>query len=197
MSIKTSLLRSPLVRRSLRSALRRRTAEIVADITPALVAGATVVDIGAGGCQIAAELMRLGYTVTPLDVEDTSCIDGVHPVLFDGTVIPFGAKSFDVALLITVLHHTDNPDAILCEAARVARTIVIQEDIYDSAWRKYATYAMDSLVNLEFIGHPHSNRTDKGWRGTFERLGLQLRATRRKTFWGMFQSATYVVDCRG
>ncbi len=46
---------------------------------------------------------------------------------FDGTTIPFPGGSFDAAMFIDVLHHTEDPLALLSEAARVAKIVLIKD----------------------------------------------------------------------
>ncbi len=135
-----------------------------------------ILDIGSGRGVVTRVLRERGFEVTPLDVRDRSTEPALSPVVYDGTAIPFPDKAFDCALLLTVLHHTPDPDAVLREAARVARRIIIIEDVYTNTLQKYLTFFTDSLFNLEFRGHPHSNRTDAEWRRSFERLGLTLVA---------------------
>ena len=136
----------------------------------------SILDIGSGRGVVTSILRDRGFVVTPLDVRDRSMERELAPVVYDGTVIPFPDDAFDCALLLTVLHHTPDPDAVLREASRVARRIIIIEDVYTNTLQKYLTFFTDSLFNLEFRGHPHSNRTDAEWRRTFERLGLTLAA---------------------
>jgi len=62
----------------------------------------------------------------------------------------------------------------LLEAKRVSKKIIIIEEIYTNIFNKYLTYFIDSLLNLEFIGHPHTNKTDKEWKLLFGQLGLKL-----------------------
>lgn len=172
----------------------RRTADVLADLRSHLSLNERLLDIGSGTCDVAAALRDAGYRITPCDVRNLSAIDDLVPVIFDGTTLPFRSDSFDVSLLVNVLHHVADPDSLLIEAKRVARKIIIHEDIYNSTAQRLLTYAMDSVTNLEFIGHPHSNRDDHGWRQTFARLGLTLTGTNYKRFWGVFASATYVVE---
>lgn len=136
----------------------------------------SILDIGSGRGVVTSMLRDRGFQVTPLDVRDRSTEPALTPEVYDGTVIPFADKAFDCALLLTVLHHTPDPDAVLREASRVARRIIIVEDVYTNTLQKHMTFFTDSLFNLEFRGHPHSNRTDAEWRQTFERLGLTLAA---------------------
>ena len=186
------LLRSsrPL-RRAVHRTSRGRAAEVVGDVAGAILPSDTVIDIGAGTCTVTEALKARGIEVLPVDIMDFSCVDGLRPLLCDGRSLPFQAGSFEVALLVTVLHHVRDPERVLAEAGRVARRVVVQEDIYEGQIQRYLTYAMDAVTNLELFGHPHSNRDDTGWRETFARMGFRLDATRRKHFWGVFSSATY------
>ncbi|MCH2440074.1 MAG: class I SAM-dependent methyltransferase [Candidatus Poseidoniia archaeon] len=43
---------------------------------------------------------------------------GLDPVIFDGKQIPFEDDAFDLAIVLTVLHHTSNPEEVLREAMR-------------------------------------------------------------------------------
>lgn len=187
-------MRSAVARAVVRRLGARRADEVVADVAPHLRAGERLLDIGAGTGQVAARLIGRGFPVTAVDVRDLSCEPTVSPALVDGRTLPFEDGSFDVALLITVLHHTPDPDAVLAEAARVARRVIVQEDVHASRGQHLATMVMDSVVNLEFFGHPHTNRSDAGWREAFVRHRLRVVASSTKPFWRWFRSATYVLD---
>ena len=73
------------------------------------------------------------------------------------------------------MHHTPNPAEIIKEAKRVCKRIIIVEDINENKFRKYLTNFLDSLYNLEFIGHPHSNKTDQEWKALFKKLELKIK----------------------
>jgi ubiquinone/menaquinone biosynthesis C-methylase UbiE len=152
-----------------------------------------VLDVGAGNCILCQELGRLGYHVVPVDLQNLSFVDEIVPITYDGTTLPFGNDSFDVALVITVLHHAPDPDAILAEVMRVARRIIVIEEIYENRVEKYFTYAVDSLFNLEFFGHPHSNRTDSEWRKAFKKLRLDVSAVVYSRSLGLLRRVTYVL----
>src|SRR5207244_11235162 len=47
---------------------------------------------------------------------------------FDGDTIPYEDGSFDVALLVDVVHHADHPLELLSEARRVARSCLVIKD---------------------------------------------------------------------
>jgi hypothetical protein len=98
-----------------------------------------------------------------------------------------------VALVITVLHHAPDPDAVLAEVSRVSRRIIVIEEIYENGVEKYFTYAVDSLFNLEFFSHPHSNRTDSEWRKAFQKLRLDVGAAVYSRSLGLLRRVTYVL----
>ncbi|HTQ38410.1 MAG TPA: class I SAM-dependent methyltransferase [Pirellulales bacterium] len=174
---------------------RWRVREKLAAIGPYLNKGDRVLDVGAGNCVLCQQLRHQGYEVLPLDLENLSFIDGIAPTVYDGKTIPFPAKSFEVALLITVLHHTSDPDAVLAEVSRVARRIIVVEEIYQNLLEKYYTYAIDSLFNWEWFGHPRSNRTDAGWRTAFERLNLTVSAAAYSRSMVIMRRVIYALDC--
>ena len=153
-----------------------------------------VLDIGSGNCLLAASLMRDGLDVTPLDIRNGSFLPDVQPEIYDGAQIPFDDDTFDVATLITVLHHTRQPNKLVAEASRVARRIIVIEEIYVTRVRKYVTYFIDSLFNLEFRGHPHTNRTDEQWRHSFRMLGLSLQDASYSTSFGCLSRVTYALE---
>src|SRR5256885_973020 len=76
----------------------------------------TILDVGSGNCVLCSELKRRNYHITALDVDNLGFIDDIEPIVYDGILMPFDDGSFDVALLITVLHHTKNPETVLLEA---------------------------------------------------------------------------------
>ena len=145
-------------------------------VTPYLNPKDKILDIGAGICDIDKLLMDADFQITPLDIKNLSLND-ISPILYDGKRMPFQDKSFDVALLLTVLHHTADPEHVLREARRVAQKIIIIEDIFSTPHHRRLTLFMDSLLNFEFVGHPHSNKTDAEWRALFKDEDMHLSAT--------------------
>lgn len=153
--------------------------------------GQKIIDIGAGKCVLTQLLQQKGYSVIALDVQNLSLVEEIEPLIYNGEQIPFPDKSFDKALLLTVLHHTHNPQQILREASRVAREVIIIEDIYTNTLNRYLTYFMDSLMNFEFSGHPHNNKTDLQWQKLFKKLNLKIKDKKKHKVFHYFQQITY------
>ena len=154
----------------------------------------TYIEIGSGPGSVLSVMRQQNYKVEGLDIADNAFRDDLKPIVYDGEEMPFLHHEFGTALLLTVLHHTRDPEAIISEAARVAKRIVIIEDVYDNRLMEWLTKRFDSLMNLEFIGHPHSNRSDAEWLETFDRLGLRAVHKSIHRVGGIFKQAVYVLE---
>jgi 2-polyprenyl-3-methyl-5-hydroxy-6-metoxy-1,4-benzoquinol methylase len=148
---------------------------IVSKIIDYLPPNAKILDIGAGNCNITQILDDRGFEITPIDVVDLSFVKDQKPIIYDGKTIPFKTNSFDVSLLLLVLHHTPNPKQIIQEAKRVSKNIVIMEEIFFNTMQKHLTYTLDSIMNLEFASHPHSNKVPREWETIFEKQNLRVK----------------------
>ena len=133
--------------------------------------------------------------------------DTVNPAIWDGQRLPYADRTFDLALLLTVLHHCPDPDAVLREAFRVAPTVVVIEDIFETGFERGLTYFFDSLFNWQWQArwlqrwqsappHPRSNRTDAEWRASFERNGWTLQDVSTVRFAGIFTQVLYCLSCQ-
>jgi len=156
---------------------------------PWLPKKSTAVDIGAGNGLVAFELQQANIQATAVDVADLSILPEVKVTVYDGQTLPYQNNHFDSALLLTVLHHTTDPVAVLKESARVAKQVVIIEDVYRNVLQKYATFAMDTLVNFGHSEMTYQNRSLKEWKAIFEDLDLK-----RVLFF--FRQVTFVLKAR-
>ena len=137
-----------------------------------------VLDVGTGLGGVAYLLNKAGSKVTSVDINNVCLEKGVKVNIYDGKTLKFPDKSFDAGLLLFVLHHTPNPETVLKEVTRVSKRVVIMEDVFSNWLSKYWTFFIDSLGNLEFSGHPHTNKRDEVWRNLFRRLGYKLKEVR-------------------
>ena len=153
-----------------------------------------ILDIGTGPGSVCLLMNRKGYNLTPVDVIDQSLSPEVDPEIYDGKNLPYRNNSFDSALILTVLHHTPNPREVLLEAKRVSKKIIIIEDVFRNPVQKYLTFFVDSIVNLEFSAHPHSNKNDREWKELFIELGLKLKEAKYNRFLLFFRQAVYYLE---
>lgn len=155
-----------------------RRVEALADaLAIALPPGAgRVLDLGCGDGQVAVALMQRR---PDLRVEGADVL--VRPVThipvtqYDGVTLPFETGSFDHVTLIDVLHHTDDPGAVLAEAARVAQGSVVVKDHLREGWLAGPTLRLMDWVGNR--GHdvrlPYNYLDAAEWRSAFERVGLK------------------------
>ncbi|EKD58215.1 MAG: methyltransferase type 11 [uncultured bacterium] len=152
-----------------------------------------ILDIGAGTCNLDEILLKNGFEVTPLDIVNLSFVDGIEPVIYDGRQIPYKDGEFGIALLFYVLHHVPEPEKLLLQAKRVAKKILIREEIYTSPLQRNLMFLEDSLLNLQFFHHPHANKSDVQWRQTFRKLGLKLVEVKIEPHLWIFTKGTYLL----
>lgn len=135
----------------------------------------TVLDVGCGDGSIAASVMSINSRLEfkGIDVFLRPRI-AIPAEPYDGKTIPFENKSFDWVTIIDVLHHTDDPRAILGECMRVSRKgIVIKDHLREGFGADTTLRFMDWVGNA---GHgvrlPYNYQTKSQWQQIFESLGL-------------------------
>jgi ubiquinone/menaquinone biosynthesis C-methylase UbiE len=145
--------------------------------------GSRLLDIGCGDGQIAKLIVarRSGVEATGIDV---LLRPKTHiPVAkYDGTTIPFEDASFDVVMFIDVLHHTENPAALLREATRVTRRYVLLKDHFRNGVFAGATLRlMDWIGNVHHgVALPYNYLSETEWRRIYERVAVRPVETKRK-----------------
>ena len=159
-----------------------------------LSANDKILDLDSGTCMFTRILKNKGFNITPVDIKNRSYYEDITPIIYDGKKLPFKNDSFDMCMLIAVLHHTQNPEIVLKEAMRVSKKIILLEDIYTNTPQKLYTYFIDSLLNKEFIGHPHTNKMNSEWLALFKKLGLKLVKKEYSKAYGFLQNATYYLE---
>ena len=160
-----------------------------------LLKNSHIVDIGTGSGQFSAVLQDKGYNVTAVDIVDKTNTNDIAPVVYDGQQLPFQGESFDISMLITVLHHCPDPEQVFAEAVRVSRKrIFILEDVYSNWVMKRLTWFMDSLMNLEFAGHPHSNKSEAEWENLFNKHNLKVVHKKKVKILLIFTQVVFVLD---
>jgi SAM-dependent methyltransferase len=154
-----------------------RRVRVLAALAARLVPqGARVLDVGTGDGRIPALLAATRPDVTIEGIDVLVRPDSAIPVShFDGRTIPRTAASVDVVTLFDVLHHADDPGALLAEAARVARHCVILKDhiAYGPGSRAVLKF-MDDVGNRRHgVALPHHYLSANQWSELIERLSLE------------------------
>ena len=161
---------------------QRRVRALAAAVAPLLPPSARVLDIGSGDGRLSEEVQRRRpeTIITGVDVlVRPGC--RIPTTAFDGETVPFPDGTFDVVLLIDVLHHTDSPELLLKEALRVTRNIVIVKDHDASAPLARRTLRfMDGVGNTRFgVALPYNYLSWTEWNALFTRLNCSIISTRR------------------
>jgi SAM-dependent methyltransferase len=156
--------------------LGRHLAEVMPD-------GVNVLDVGCGDGLIGS-LVREHRP----DVEVSGIDIAVRPVThipvreFDGHTIPLGPDGVDVVMLVDVLHHAEDPLALLAEAARVAKEAVVLKDVTPVGPLSETTLRfMDWVGNARHgVPLPYRFWSQAEWRRAFAELELSVELVRRR-----------------
>jgi ubiquinone/menaquinone biosynthesis C-methylase UbiE len=144
--------------------------------------GDRVLDIGAGGGWIGEHVRDLREAqVTLLDVENMNRTDLALKV-YDGKNVPFPDSSFDVSMLVFVLHHCEDQIQVLAEAARVSRKrIIIFEDTFRNPFEKFLCGLNDWISNSPFflanpfkMNMPFHYRSVPEWEDMFKKFSFKV-----------------------
>ncbi len=158
---------------------RRRDHVLAKHLAGMLPQNARVLDVGAGDGLLARLIMdqRRDLTITGIDVLVRQ--DTLIPVQsFDGRSIPFDDAAFDVAMFVDVLHHTNDPGALLREAARVSsHSVVIKDHTLNGFLAGPTLRFMDEVGNRRHgVTLPYNYWPKAKWEEAFGMLHLRVAA---------------------
>lgn len=87
--------------------------------------GRRLADIGGGTGNYASAFTQLGWEPLVIDrspeMLEQAEAKGLETLLASAEQLPLGDQSFDAALMVSMLHHTDDPAAAIAEARRILR----------------------------------------------------------------------------
>ena len=162
-----------------RSVFQRRVRVLGEKLAALFPEGGSVLDIGCGDGTIDVGIMafRPDLAITGTDIM-LRPVTHIPVVEYDGAHLPADDKSVDYALIVDVLHHTEDPAAVLTEAARVARKGVIVKDHL-----REGLLAGPTLRFMDWVGNyghnvvlPYNYLSEAEWQAAFARAGLTVAA---------------------
>ena len=157
----------------------RRVERLADALAGRLPPDAAVLDIGCGDGSIAHAVIQrrpdLSMTGVDVLVRPSTRIPVIE---YDGWTLPFANGSFDAVCLVDVVHHTDDPQRVLGEAARVSRDrLVIKDHIADGFFARPMLRFMDRAGNARHgVRLPYNYLTRAEWIDHINRLGATVRS---------------------
>lgn len=164
--------------------MMRKAGESFEHVKPFIKKSDKILDVGLGSGAFASFLKNHKYNVTGVDVVNLSLYKDIQPEIYNGKKLPYKDNQFDVALLVSVLHHCGKNKQnlkVLEETMRVSKRVIVIEDSYRNEPERKFVSAMDQLANWEFWRHPYLTNEEwfkfidkKKWRTVFAKEYSQL-----------------------
>lgn len=160
----------------------RRIRRLAAAIADRLPQGARVLDVGCGSGDLAVLVMQMRPDVKIEGIDVLVRPETAIPVhAYDGYHIPFGDDDFDAAMVIDVLHHTDDPAKVLAEIARVAPKVIIKDHLRDGLAAGPTLRFMDWVGNAAHgVRLPYNYLSHREWKAIWDKLHLGTSAFTRR-----------------
>jgi len=175
----TNMLKSSIGQAHEKLIFNRRVRVLVEQIGAHLPPNAQMLDVGTGDGQIAKMIgaRQDGTSVQGIDIMERKTTH-IPVTLFDGKVIPMDDDSVDVVTFVDVLHHTDDPQILIKEAARVARqAVIIKDHLSENALDHATLRLMDWVGNAPHgVVLPYNYAPRRDWDGWFTAAGLTTAA---------------------
>jgi len=163
----------------------RAAQEMAKDCQGFIKKGSKILDLGCGSA-IAAKAFQDVFQAKIIGVD---IIDRrIFPIpfkLIDGVFLPFPEKSFDTVLISYVLHHSQDPIALLKEAKKVViDKILIYEDIPEGIFSDFICQLHGFVFNKFFQNSEDdfNFKTENEWKKIFENLGLNIIFKKKVSF---------------
>ncbi len=152
----------------------RRVEVLARHIAALLPPDASVLDIGCGDGEVATEILRLRPDLSVQGIDVLKRPKAAIPVMaFDGENIPLADGAVDAAILVDVLHHTEDPAVLLAEAKRVSKAIVIKDHDRTGLLAGLTLRAMDWVGNARYgVALPYNYLRPTEWSALFRDVGL-------------------------
>lgn len=176
----------------------RRIKVLARHLSDMLPRNASVLDVGSGDGLLARRILDSRPDLHIRGVDVLIRPESHIPVeRFDGVRLPFRDREFDVVMMVDVLHHATDQQALLRETARVAkRAVVIKDHVVRGLLARSTLSFMDWVGNARHgVALPYSYWTEEQWQRSFAQLGL--RTTARRNDLGLYPWPASMVFSRG
>jgi SAM-dependent methyltransferase len=160
----------------------RRIEVLARHLSELLPRDATVLDVGSGDGLLAKRVEAGRSDLRMLGVDVLVRARTHIPVRqFDGILLPFADRAFDVVMMVDVLHHAEDQDALLREVIRVAkRAVVIKDHTADGFLARPTLRFMDWVGNARHgVSLPYAYWSGSRWQSEFRARHIRVAQMRR------------------
>ena len=148
------------------------------------IRGEKILDLGAGDGLLALEIKeQLGKEVVLVDVVDYNYTNLPLKIYNPEDTVPLADKEVDTTILFVVLHHTNNPEHLLKEAARVTkkRLVILEGSMEDDDTRvtnSFMDWFYNRIMRDADINIPLNFLNLEGWEEILKKYGFSVIETK-------------------
>lgn len=159
---------------------KRRAQKLAQHLAETIPSNKRILDIGSGNGRLAKLILDLRPDLQIHGIDINIDSGSAIPIdLYDGKTIPFDTDSWDICMASDVLHHCDDPIAVLQEMSRVAKeSIVLKDHVADNRFSRMLLITMDWIGNVGYgTKVPFNFFSSTEWLQAYAELGLtQVRS---------------------
>lgn len=138
----------------------------------------TVLDLGASDGRLSYEISKQFPNIKFEGVDTYVQPNTYIPIKrYDGVKLPYKDDSFDLVLIVDVIHHSNNPQELIKEAKRVTKKHILIKDHYynnkfDYLLLKYSDYIGNKPYSIEL---PYNFLKKQQWLNIFNKLSISVK----------------------
>lgn len=154
---------------------KRRVKKLARHLAEAIPHNKRILDIGSGNGRLVSQILGLRPDLEIHGIDVNCNPDSAIPIeIYDGKTLPFDTDSWDICMASDVLHHCDDPIAVLREMSRVAKVaIVLKDHVADTRFSRYLLCIMDWVGNVGYgTKVPFNFFSSSEWGEAYAELGL-------------------------
>lgn len=160
--------------------LKERAENIYSQAKDYLPESGSLLDVGSGEGRIGEAFASAGRPVQLMDTSDYN-LTRLPFKIYNGVQIPFPDKAFTYSLAVNLLHHAQEPMALLKEMLRVTeKRVVIIESVYINEAQRRFNMFFDWFYNRiisDDVALPCNFNSPEGWEYLFRRAGFSVTAS--------------------
>lgn len=111
-----------------------------------------------------------------VDIVDIRKMKKLPFVIYDGRKLPFDTREFDVSILNETLHHCEDPESVIIETRRVAKSVYVIEHFPNSntSLKELIETEINALGNFDINCDIYKPFTEQSLNLLFRKAGLKV-----------------------